>query len=110
IPANLYLTGGLSYYMINISDLDISVTYMGETIYEETVEMEDEFDDTFGFNVGAGVEFNAGNIINIFAEARYNYRFGEEFGGEGDSEVEVDSSPGSLSFISIIAGVNFSLF
>lgn len=103
--AGLYFTGGLSYYMIDISDLEITVKYLGQS-ETDTMDPEDDIDDKLGFNVGAGVEFNAGETLSIFAEGRYQYRFGEEegpdFEGEGPSE-------GSISFISLVAGVRLFL-
>ena len=106
VPVCFYLTGGVSYYQLNITDLKITVKYMGQS-ESETIKADEDIDDKFGFNIGAGAEFNAGDIINIFVEGRYQYRFGEEEGPDFEGE---GPSKGSISFISIIAGVNFSLF
>jgi len=97
--AGFYVTGGASYYQLSMSDIEISGQYMGQQ-FDETMEMDEEIDDKFGINAGAGVEFNAGGSLNIFAEGRYHYMFEKEEG-----PMEEDS--GSISFISIVAGIRF---
>ncbi len=100
-----YITGGASYYQIDVSDLDITMEYLGQS-ETQTIEMEDDIDDKFGFNVGGGIEFNAGGMLNVFAEGRYNYLFEEE---EGPDFEDGGTDGGSISFISIVAGLRIFL-
>ncbi len=104
-PLGIYLTGGGSYYQFSVSDLEYTAEYNGQTI-SGTEEMDDDIDDKFGINVGGGLEFTAGGSMNIFVEGRYHYLFEEE---EGPDFEGGGTSDGSLSFISIVAGIRFSL-
>jgi len=99
--AGFYITGGGSYYMLDITDLEVTIEVQGQSM-TQTMEMDEDIDDKFGINAGAGLEFNAGGSLNIFAEGRYHYRFGEEEG-------PVEGESGAITFLSIVAGVRFNM-
>lgn len=92
-----YLTGGASLYQISSTEITMTAEYQGQT-FSETQEGE-EMDDKFGINGGVGIEINAGGMFNVFAEGRYNYRFGKEEGGPPEAEA------GTVNFLSLLGGV-----
>ena len=70
---NVYINGGMGYYWGKFS-----VTYRldAETVGEAPVWMESKSqgnDQGFGFHGGAGIEFNIGSSLALFAEGRGRY-------------------------------------
>ncbi|HHS12354.1 MAG TPA: hypothetical protein ENN03_01145 [bacterium] len=95
-----YIVAGAGYYLFSMGDLEMKVTYQGQT---ETVteEMEDDMDDKIGINGGVGLEFMIGTTMNLFFEGKYHYLFGEEEG--------FDDTGGMISFITAMAGIRINL-
>jgi len=69
--ARPYVVGGLGYYRLSASDLDI--TSSGVT---QTFEFESE--SVLGANAGIGVDVAVGDAMNVFFEGQYQIGFTEE--------------------------------
>lgn len=107
--AGFYLTLGGGYYMMKPGDTTIKY---GD-YPEETIKGGDS-DNKFGLNGGLGLEFKAGESLNLFVEGKYHYVFTkDEEDTEGMAKVSADSdvpdSSGKFQFITIMAGLRFGL-
>jgi len=104
--AGIYATLGGAYYMMKFTDMKISSTYSfgGQTqTFEETAKGESEND--FGLNGGLGVEFKAGETVNIFVEGKYHYIFTKNDATDGESNKAGDK----MQYLSVFGGIRLGL-
>jgi opacity protein-like surface antigen len=63
-PARPYVVGGMGYYRLSESDLDVSDG-------SQTTTLTFDSENAFGVNGGAGVDFAIGSKVDVFAEGQY---------------------------------------
>jgi len=103
-------TLGAGYYMGKFSDMTIKFSDPVWGDYEETTKGESEND--IGINGGIGLEFKAGQTMNIFVKGLYHYVFtseDEETDSMAKASAEDSDTEGKLQFITIMGGVSLSL-
>lgn len=94
--AGFYLTLGGAYYMMKFTDM--KVTYGP---FEQTYKGSSEND--FGLNGGLGLEFKAGETMNIFVEGKYHYVFTKS------SEGETNKASDKMQILTVFGGIRLGL-